>query len=138
VVCVRPEGWADEGLISVKPSRRPVDGAAMVLCTLLGCISDRGGLMAEEAEGVLGGGEDSGPLPTFWALFVARGFSSCSYTAVRSLGGAAGFWTCDEGYVSIPRIVRGDMPSFPLFTRRRGEASYLGQTSRAASRHCKG
>lgn len=40
------------GLMSVKPSRRADDGAAMVGWTLLGCISDIGGLAMDVVEGV--------------------------------------------------------------------------------------
>lgn len=48
------------GLMSVKPSRRADDGAAMVGWALLGCISDIGGFTTDLVEGVRGlvAGED--------------------------------------------------------------------------------
>lgn len=62
-----------EGLMSVKPSRRLEDGGAMVGWTLLGCISDIGGLIDVESRGVFGagGGDDRTALvvvgATSWA-----------------------------------------------------------------------
>jgi hypothetical protein len=89
------------GLMSVKPSRRAEDGAAMVGWTLLGCISDSGGLIRDAVEGVWGGrfGDD---MTAASGLLVASltGLSSRSVTDSRFVEGPAFDWDCNGPDVS--------------------------------------
>ncbi len=100
------------GLMSVKPRRRPDDGGAMVACTRPGCISDMGGLMGDEAPGVLGtrAGDEGiglaalgafgtmGPLGTsgkvMWAM--VAGLSSCSATEDKAGASVACLGACNS------------------------------------------
>lgn len=86
--------------MSVKPSRRAEDGAAMVGWTLLGCISDIGGLTRDAVEGVRGGrfGDDMTAL-RLWVTSLT-GLSSRSVTDSRFAGGAAFDWDCHAPGVS--------------------------------------
>lgn len=77
------------GLMSVKPSRKADDGAAMVGWALLGCISDIGGFTTDLVEGVRGlvAGDDMMAL-RLWVGSLT-GLSSRSTTDSRVVGGAA-------------------------------------------------
>lgn len=89
------------GLMSVKPRRSPDEGGPIVGRTLLGCISDMGGLMGDEPPGVLGpraGDEGTGSrllLTGFGfgsgAGAALIGLSSCSATDDRGGDSVAGF-----------------------------------------------
>lgn len=73
--------------MSVKPNRKPDEGAAMVGCTLLGCISDKGGLTGLEVAGVLGVGGGDETIASMLSVTPWVGASSCSARDER-LGGA--------------------------------------------------
>lgn len=80
------------GLMSVKPRRKPDEGRPMVAWTLLGCISDMGGLMGDEPPGVFGAaaGDDT-TASGFCAWPFAGATSSNSATDERVGASAVGF-----------------------------------------------
>jgi hypothetical protein len=71
------------GLMSVKPRRKPDEGGPMVAWTLLGCISDMGGLIGDEPPGVLGARTGDETTASCFCAWPFAGVSSHSATDER-------------------------------------------------------
>lgn len=116
--------------MSVKPSRKADDGAAMVGWALLGCISDIGGFTTDLVEGVRGlvAGDDMMAL-RLWVGSLT-GLSSRSTTDSRVVGGGATGSGCKaRGWCERWRDLFVGEPC--LFTYLAG----TGQACRSATGH---